>query len=87
MCICIFEGSNVAQMYPDDSDYQPNSSILKRKNPLLAKVEKPKDRTAEQWRRGLKKSGFFQKYSKSSEDKGDEDFDGEKVDQMFIIVF
>ena len=74
-------------MYPDDSDYQPNSSILKRKNPLLAKVEKPKDRTAEQWRRGLKKSGFFQKYSKSSEDKGDEDFDGEKVDQMFIIVF
>ena len=80
MCICIFEGSNVAQMYPDDSDYQPNSSILKRKNPLLAKVEKPKDRTAEQWRRGLKKSGFLQKYSKSSEDKGDEDFDGEKVD-------
>ena len=78
--MCIFEGSNVAQMYPDDSDYQPNSSILKRKNPLLAKVEKPKDRTAEQWRRGLKKSAFFQKYSKSSEDKGDEDFDGEKVD-------
>ena len=65
-------------MYSPD-EFQPTNPILRRKNPLLAKVEKPKDRTYE-WST-LRKLSLYGKlslaglYKASDEERGNESDD------------